>query len=229
MLSDGWKVGRRSEFWWHRAEKGLTWDPPIPFSWSDKGKQGWELREVIGGFESSFLFRGLTFGWAIRSGVQACTCTGMKESFIFKEIRKGMSDANSPMCWGTGPCFLMLILHSCEEKRMVSLRMEVLEGMTLVLRVLKSSRWIVCIIINQDDHSFLNHLIFVVCLFTSVLWFFSLWCREKGLHFVVPGLRSIDLWALSSHKNFQMESPKSQTLEEKNREAGRPQKPVSWV
>lgn len=48
---------------------------------------------------------------------------------------------------------------------MVSLRMEVLEGMTLVLRVLKSSRWIV---INQDDRCFVNHLIFV-CLFTSVL------------------------------------------------------------
>lgn len=52
---------------------------------------------------------------------------------------------------------------------MVSSRIKVLEGMMLVLRVLKSSRWIVCIIINQDDHCFLNNLIFVVCLFTSIL------------------------------------------------------------
>lgn len=101
--------------------------------------------------------------------MQTCTCVGMKESFIFKEIRKGMSNANSPMLWGTGHWFLMLTLHPCEEKRMISLRIEVLERMTLVLRVLKSNRWIMCIIINQDDHWFLNSLIFAVCLFTSVL------------------------------------------------------------
>lgn len=93
---------------------------------------------------------------------------GMNESFIFQAKRKRMSHAYSPTSWETGPCFLMLIFYSC-EKRKVSLRIEILEGMKLILRVLKSSRWIVCIIINQDDPCFLNHLIFVACFFTFVL------------------------------------------------------------
>lgn len=223
----GWTEGRVLTF--GGTEQRKAWSGALhPFSGIDKGGQEWKLRKAISGFESSFLFRGLSFGWAIRTDVPACTCTGMKERFIFKEIRKGMSDANSFIHWKTGPCFLMLILYSC-EKRMVSLRIKLLEGMMFVLKVLKSSRWFVCVIINQDGHCFLNNLVFVVCFNTSVPWFFSLWCREQCIHSAVPGLRSIDLWAFLSHKNSQMESPRSQSLQENSRESGRPQKPVSWV
>lgn len=96
--------------------------------------------------------------------MQACTFMGINESFIFQAIRKRISHVYSPTSWETGPCFLMLIFYSC-GKRKVSLRIEILEGMKLILRVLKSSRWIGCIIINQNDPSFLKHLIFEACFF----------------------------------------------------------------